>query len=529
MLDPKSVSAAIQGLQRFKNANKYKRLVEFVRAAWPIIEGGNQYKHNWHIDAICEHLEAVTRGEISNLLINIPPGCMKSLIVSVCWPAWEWKANPELRYLGAAYAEQLSIRDAMKTKLLVESTWYQSLWPHVRMLEGANTKLKYETTKHGWRMSTSVGGRGTGEHPDRKIIDDPHNAKEAESEAERQQALDWFDLTLTSRGASRDAKTVVVMQRLNEKDLSGHIMAKTEFRDDWVHLMLPMRFEENRRCSTRLGFVDPRKKEGELLWPSLFDEKKVAKLEAGLAEYGTAGQLMQRPAPIGGGMIKTSYFKLFPRDEPLPDILFLLQSYDTAYTEKYVNDPTACLVWGVFERGNKRGALLLDAWTEHMNYPQLRVRLIDDWQAKYGGRTTKGLPQMLHPPRGVDLVLIEEKGSGIGLIQDLRRANVAAIPYNPGRADKTARAIQASPTLETGCLWVLESSQEPGKPITWARKFIHQMEQFPAGEHDDYVDAWSQAMLYLRDKGLLVLPEAPEQVQHEVDYNAQKHSNPYAV
>jgi len=526
----------VRGLQEAVNKarekQKYARLVDFVRAAWPIVEGNNEYRHNWHIDAMCEHLEAVTKGTIKNLLINIPPGCMKSLITSVFWPAWEWTKDPSVRILSAAYEGGLSTRDAVKTRTLIESDWYQKLWgDKVKLKDGQNMKTKYEITGLGWRLSTSVGGRATGEHPDRKIVDDPHNAKEAQSELERQGALDWFDMTLSTRGASRGSRTVVIMQRLHEKDLSGHIEGKLEFRSDWTHLCLPMRYEPDRMISTCLGFKDPRTVPGELLWPNLFPEALVESLEKSLGEYGTAGQLQQRPAPSGGGIIKVGHFKLWPHSEPMPDFTFVLQSYDTAFTENTQNDPTACTVYGVFMHKKRPCVLILDAWDEHMNYPDLRQRVIDDWMAKYGGQKRNKMNHPLHPPRPVDVVIVEQKGSGISLIQDLRNANVGAKAYNPGRADKFSRAVQATPLLETGCFYILESSLEPGKPITWVRPFLKQLEIFPAGDHDDYVDCWSQASIYLRDAGIMSLPEAPVEMPEDRDYARERRSNenPYLV
>jgi predicted phage terminase large subunit-like protein len=257
-------------------------------------------------------------------------------------------------------------------------------------------------------------------------------------------------------------------------------------------------------------------------------------LEANLGEYGYAGQLQQRPAPIGGGLIKTSYFKLWPAKDPLPDFTFVIQSYDTAFTESTLNDPTACTVWGVFEKDKRKCVLLLDFWTEHMDYPALRQRLIDDWSAKYGGQRTIGITgkkvdHQLHPARSVDLVIVENKGSGISLIQDLRRANIGAMSFNPGKADKVSRAIQASPLLEAGNCYVLESGKEPGRYITWARPFIKELELFPAGDRDDAVDSWSQTFLYLRDSALMALPSAPLDYENERDYEAEKQSdeNPY--
>lgn len=499
-------------------------LIEFTKQAWHIIEPGSTFVDNWHLHAVAEHLEAVSANEIQNLLINIPPGCMKSILVSVMWPAWEWITSPDLRVLGASYGEDLAVRDALKCRDIILSEWYQSNWPHVAIKRGEDQKTKYALIGGGWRMASSVGGRATGEHPDRKIVDDPHNAKQAQSDAERKSALDWFDQTLSTRGVSRNSKTVVVMQRLHEKDVSGHILLDL---GDYEHLCLPMRYEkETRKKPTLLGWEDPRTIEGSLLWPELFPEEKIKKLERSLGEYGAAGQLAQRPAPIGGGIIKTKHFQLWPAKDGIPQLLYLLQSYDTSFSEEATsnNDPTGCEVWGVFQHKGARCCLLMDCWTEHLGYPQLRKQVLEDWKAIYGADPNNAQVKGRRP----DNIIIEAKASGQSLIQDLNLANVPVFGYNPGRADKVARAQQATPLLETDCFYVLESKVEPGKPVSWARPFLKNLADFPNVEHDEYTDCWSQAAIYLRDTGWLDLDFVEDDEEEEDFEPTQEKVNPYA-
>lgn len=296
-------------------------LLEFVEEAWPIIEPRTPFSSNWHIECIADHLTAITNGELSDVLFNIPPGCMKSILVSVMWPAHEWTKRPELRYLTGSYDEALSIRDNRKMRDIVESDWYQARWP-LRMKRDQNMKTRFDNEKTGWRIATSVGGHGgTGEHPHRKIIDDPHNVKKSLSDTARKEAVTWFDLTMGSRGLALNAATVVVMQRLHAQDLSGHILDK--LGDQFVHVCLPMRYEPPamvdgvltpRMAETPIGWVDIRRKKGELLWPAMFDETKLAKLESRLrathGEFGVAGQLAQRPIPQTGGMFKREWFPI---------------------------------------------------------------------------------------------------------------------------------------------------------------------------------------------------------------------------
>lgn len=498
-------------------------LMAFMRLAFPIIEPGVQFKDNWHLHAIAAHLEAVSAGEINNLIIAIPPGCMKSILVSVAWPAWEWIQKPWLRWFGASYGEDLAIRDAAKCRDILISDWYSERWgSEIQIKRGADQKTKYETIGGGWRMASSVGGRATGEHPDRKIIDDPHNAKQAESDAERQGALDWYDRTISTRGLSRGARTVLVAQRFHEKDLTGHILADHSGFD---YLCIPMEFEQKRKA-TSIGWVDPRKKAGELLWPEMFPAKTVATLKVVLGSYGSSGQLQQTPSPGEGGILDTKHFQMWPADLAVPDLEFVLQSYDGAYTEDTQNDPTACTVWGVFHYRKRRHAILLDAWAEHLSYPKLRNRVKNDYTSEYYANRVDGDHKA--KARRPDRVLIEEKSSGISLIQDMRLAQVPVVAYNPGRADKVARAHLAAPLLEMDVIWIPESrkKESAGQMISWSEAFIRQCKLFPQGEHDDYVDTFTQAILYLKNSGWLTLPTAKELDEPKPPPKASV--NPYA-
>lgn len=481
-------------------------LLSFTRQSFDIIEPGQDFCDNWHLRIISDHLMAVSRGEISNLIINIPPGCMKSILVSVGWPAWEWTHDPTLRIMGASYGEDLAIRDASKTKDIINSDWYRENWSDVRIKAGADQKTKYELTAGGWRMATSVGGRATGEHPDRKIVDDPHNAKQAESEAERETALNWYDRTLSTRGKSRGARTVVVMQRLHEKDVTGHILAN---KTGYEHLCIPMEYDGVQRKTKFFGFYDPRERKGQLLWPEMFDDDDVRELKQDLGEYGSAGQLQQEPSPPEGGIIKTHHFKMWPADQPLPPFEYVLQSYDTAFSKDANNDPTGCTVWGVFTHKGERNAMLIDAWDEHLTYPELRKRVVDDWTTEYGGSSGqhKGPPVK---PRRPDRILVENKASGQSLIQDLRIARVPVAKFDPGTADKVARAHQMTPTLELGLLWIPESGKNPGQFVSWAQPYLKQLGKFPKAEHDEYVDTTSQAVIFLKNGGWFELPKARE-------------------
>jgi predicted phage terminase large subunit-like protein len=497
-------------------------LYEFVKQSWHVVEPGIPFIASWHIETICEHLEAVSAGEIHRLLINIPPRHSKSTIVSVMWPAWEWITDPAQKFLCASYSGNLSTRDNLKTRRLLQSPWYQERWGYMFSFAGdQNAKQRFENDKTGYRLATSVGGTATGEGGSRLILDDPHGAQAAQSEVMRESDLEWFDMVWSTRlnNPKTDAM-VTVMQRLHERDISGHILEDIK---GWEHICIPAEWDGKSR-KTVLGPYDPRKKKGELICPERFGAAEITMLKQLLGTYGTAGQLQQDPTPSEGGILKTSNFKLWPSSSGLPPFEYILQSYDCAFTEKTTGDPTACSVWAIFTHKGQRNAMLIDAWDEHLSYPDLRARAVKDWTTEYGGMTKDSPYSRARRP---DRILVEAKASGQSLLQDLRLAKVPAVGYNPGQADKVSRAHQAAPTLELGLLWVPESGKNPGHPVSWAAAFLKQLGKFPVAEHDDYVDTFTQAIIYFKNDGWFELPQAKDIDEPRISNKPRV--NPYAA
>lgn len=498
-------------------------LSEFARGAWHVLEPVTLLKWGWALDAICDHLEAVTGGDIKRLLMNVPPGSMKSLLTGVFWPAWEWgpRHQPHLRYLSTAHKQDLAVRDNLKCRRLIQSEWYQSRWP-ITLTGDQNAKTKFENDKTGFREAMSFTSM-TGSRGDRVILDDPLSVDDANSDAALEAAETTFREALPTRVNNDDSAIIVIMQRLHEKDTSGIILKE---KLGYEHLCLPMEFEKTRRCETSVGFIDPRKEEGELLFPERFSAKTVAMYKQTLGEGGYAGQMQQRPSPAGGGILRIKHFQLWPVTWKLPAFEYIIQSYDGAYDDDATssNDPSACTVWGIFEERGIRGAILLDAWDDHLGYPDFRKKVLADWHCMYG--KTDG-----RKGKKADAILVENKSSGISILQDLRRAKIPAVPYNPGRMSKIARAHAVSAVHEMNNIYILESNKEPGKFITWARKFVLEVETFPNAEHDDYVDTYTQALTFLRDGGQLEMPETAEDEIEDRDYYAEKkrRTNPYAA
>lgn len=510
--------ARIEKMERKDRAEG--RLIDFIRMFWDIVEPGRRFVDGWHVEAICEHLEAVTYGEINRLLMNVPPGSTKSLTTNVFWPAWEWgpRGLASMQYVCASYNEDLTIRDNGRFQRLIESDRYKELWgdrwsPSRR--DWGKEKLANDHT--GFKVATSVGGVSTGARGDRFIVDDPHNVMKAESDAVRLTTNNWFreSVTLRMNDPIRSA-IVVIMQRVHEEDVSGLILA-SEF--GYEHLMLPMRYDPDRHCRTSIGFQDPRglDDEGDLLHPDecrgalmdpvRFPEHVVARDEKIMGPYAAAAQLDQAPSPRGGGILNRDWWKSYPDDLPgqepesfddedrpvrrleYPAMDLIIVSADTAYTEKTENDWSACTVWGVWrDQSGLSKILLMEAWQERLHTRELAAKLVDTCRR-----------------RNADHLLIEYKANGQPAAQEVARLCRAGEwtvhPVNP-RGDKVARAHGCVPLLFGGVVF------RPHRK--WAELVVDECAKFPKGKHDDLVDSTTQALLYLRRIGVAKLTEESE-------------------
>ena len=430
---------------------------------WHIVEPGRTYIDNWHIGAICEHLQAVTEGQIKRLLCNMPPRSMKTLLFSVIWPAWEWIKKPQTRYIYASYAASLSERDALKARRLIESAWYRQRYGEIyKLTSDQNEKKRYENDKTGYRLSTSVGGTGTGEGGDRIVADDPHNAIEIHSPAARREVITWWSETMSTRG--NDPATmahVVVMQRLHQQDLSGYLIDLGTYD----HLCLPMEYEGSGKL-TSIGWIDPREKAGELLWPSRFDREYVNALKLTLRS-AASGQLQQRPSPPEGAIIKREWFKFYLIAPSEWDQIIM--SWDLTFKNSTDADWVVGQVWG------RAGAnkYLLDQVRDRMGFVETRRafrRLCDKW------------PQ-------ATAKLIEDKANGPAIIDSLREEISGIVAINP-KDSKLARVEATSPQIEGGNVYLPEHAP-------WIHDFIEEFLMFPNGAHDDQVDTATQALNYL--------------------------------
>lgn len=464
---------------------KCKTLAGFIREAWPLLEPVAVYVHNWHIDEICRHLEAITNGTFlamgleNRLLINVPPGSMKSLIVSVFWPAWEWSiGKSSLRYITTSFKEDACKRDAGKMRDLITSEWYQTLFPHI-VLDRKGEKA-FTNTATGRREGSPFGSL-TSKRGDRLIIDDPHSIDTAESEGDRNKTTRRFrEGALNRLNDQKRSAIVVIMQRLHELDMSGVIIAQ---KMRYIHLMLPMEFEPERACSTVLGLVDPRTKKGELLDPVRFPPETVAFMTTDMGSHAYAGQYQQRPSAREGGQFKRIWFKIVGAK---PDEYNRgVRRWDLAATaEQPGKDPdyTACVrMWT-----NGRRFVIDDVQRMRVSAHKVRVALTTT-AGQDGRRVVIVIPQ--DPGQAGK----EQAASIIGELAGFRA-------YAERETDaKDIRGEAFAAQCEAGNVDLVEGP--------WNESFISEMCGFPQG-HDDQYDAGCGAFNYLAKKKPLVIPDA---------------------
>jgi predicted phage terminase large subunit-like protein len=423
----------------------------------------------WAVDAICEHLEAVTSGELKRLLMNVPPGSMKSLLTGVIWPAWEWgpKDRQELRYLSTAHKQDLAIRDSTKSRRLIQSAWYQKLWP-IQLTGDQNAKTKFENSRTGFRESMAFGSM-TGARGDRVILDDPHSVDDANSRQKLKTDITTFREALPSRVNNEESAIIIIMQRLAVGDVSDVALEL-----GYQHLQIPMRYEQG-RSKWVVGTGDPRKTEGELMFPERFSERQVQELERSLT-IAAAGQLQQRPAMRGGNVIKTTWFK---RYKELPRLKSRQIFADTAQKTAERNDYSVFECWGHGEDGN---LYLIDLIRGKWEAPELERRALAFWQKhKAADSVLMGALQKMR---------VEDKASGTGLIQGLKTKHAIPVTGIERTRDKYTRLLDVLGYIEAGLVSLPE-----GAPFL--SDFLAECESFTSDDthpHDDQVDPMIDAI-----------------------------------
>ncbi|WP_298958736.1 phage terminase large subunit [uncultured Methylobacterium sp.] len=452
-------------------------LAGFIRRAWPVIEPAAPYSHGWHIDAVAEHLEAITAGQITRLLINVPPGTMKSLAAGVFWPAWEWgpRGRPALRTVAVSHALRLAVRDNLRARRLVTSDWYRALWgERVQLMPDQNSKQRFETRATGLREAVSAGSI-TGSRGDRLILDDPISVEGANSERVRETVNRWFlEAVPTRLNDPAHSAIVVIMQRLHERDVAGTILARDL---GYEHLMLPMEFEPERACVTGIGFRDPRREAGELLFPARFPRATVERDKAAMGAYAAAGQFQQRPAPREGGLFKRAWFG---RVGAAPAGCRWVRAWDLAASVPRPGSEPAYTAGAKLGRAPDGHLYLADMRRDRLS-PGGVERLILATAAEDGPECRVFLPQ--DPGQA-------GKAQAQYLVRRLAGYDARATPES---GDKATRAQPVSAQAEAGNLHLVAGP--------WNDAFLDEAALFPNGAFLDQIDALSRAFSALAVPG----------------------------
>lgn len=457
-------------------------LAGFVREAWAVLEPRTPYVHGWHIDAICQHLEAVTYGRINRLLINVPPGSSKSLIVSVLWPAWEWAMGyRSYRYLTTSFNDKPVNRDSRKMRNLVASAWFKALWPEIILVRSGETSFENNST--GGREGVPFGSL-TSQRGDRLIIDDPHSTETAESPVDREKTTRRFrEGALDRLNDLEKSAIVVIMQRLHESDVSGVILSLPEL--GFVHLKIPMEFEPESRSVNAIGWTDPRFEAGELMEPVRFSRDAVEKLKIGKGSYAYAGQYQQRPAPRDGGMFKRHWFQVV---QAAPARLSKVRRWDLASSVD-AGDWTAGVLMGRCDQGFY---WVLDVVRLQGSSHAVETAILNTARQD-GAGVTIGLPQ-------------DPGQAGKAQVSALTRMLAGWIVKSaPETGSKATRAQPLEAQCEAGNVRVLDAP--------WTTVFLDEMGMFPTGAHDDQVDGATGAFNLLADG---------TEAQNWVDFMAQR-------
>jgi len=491
LIPPAAAPEELQSeIARREGALFAKSFRAYTEAAWPIIEPGTRFLPGYHIDAICDHLQACATRQIKRLLITIAPRHSKSSLVSVLYPSWLWTFAPTERSLFASYSLALATRDSVRTRRVIESDWYRKRWPHVELVDDQNLKASFENTLTGNRHSTAVGAATTGLGGSQLVVDDPIAVQEAESAAVRESTLTWFREAWSTRANTHDTCRIVVMQRVHQRDVVGYCLEE----GGWEHLNLPFEFEGDRR-KTIIGWSDPRTKQGDVLWPARYsDPDEVASMKKTMGPAGVAGQLQQRPVPRGGAIFKKEWFRFwYPDDGPVPPPV-VAQKEGGDYVECVqkalppVSEIGQLASWDLaFKGGAKNDYVVGQVWTNARRAPADKYLLAQE-RGQWDFVQTLAAIRRMQAQYPTTQTLVEDKANGSAVIASIRSEIPGMIAINP-QGGKESRASAIAPLLEAGNVYFPHPAIFP-----WVDQFLDELLTFPRGNHDDQVDAMTQAL-----------------------------------
>lgn len=436
-----------------------KNFLEFLQKVFYTINPGYDFINSWHIQLMSEYLKTIEDGNINRLIVNVPPRSLKSLCISVAWPAWILGIDPTKKIIVASYTKELSVKHSLDCRDVMRSDWYQETFPNTIIPKGKDTQRKFHTTMNGFRYATSICGTLTGEGADVIILDDPQTPYQASNKKSQKKVNDWYDQTLSSRLNNRKKGVILlIMQRLHQMDLSHHLLGKNMFE----HLKIPVMAHED--ISYKINDLTYNFAKGSIL--NGLKEEEITSLKQELGSFAYNAQYMQNPINVDSQLFKSSWIN---RYEYLPLSGYFVQSWDCASKAGFNNDYSVCTTWKVFENN----FYLVDVLRERLNYVDLK-------------RMTVDYANIYNP----DAILIEDKASGQQLLQELHSIIPQAVIAISPKQDKVTRAISVSPVFESRKIYF---------PIAqnWLPDYEAELFSFPNSSHDDQVDSTTQFLNWI--------------------------------
>jgi predicted phage terminase large subunit-like protein len=442
--------------------------LSFVKYVWPEFIEGSHHK------IINKKFNDIATGKIKRLIINMPPRHTKSEFASYLLPAWMIGKNPKLKIIQATHTADLAIDFGRKTKNLVDEPRYRELFP-TRLQEDSQAAGKWKTEQGGEYFAAGVGGAITGRGANLLIIDDPHKEQDIRGDGKSfEKAMSWYTAGPRQR-LQPGGSIVIVMTRWSTKDVTGQLLKaqSEEGSDQWEVVELPALLPD-----------------GKPVWPEYWTSEELLKTKASIPVSNWNAQYMQSPTGDEGALIKREWWKDWKHKYP-PKTEYIIQSYDTAFTKGTKSDYSAITTWGVFTtEADGQNIILLDAFKDRYEFPELRrvaYQQYLDWKP--------------------DMVIIEAKASGLPLTHELRQMDIPVINFTPSRGnDKHVRVNSVAPLFESGKIWAPMHEH-------FAQEVVEECAAFPFGEHDDYVDSTTQAIMRIRQGGM---------VRHPEDYKEEK-------
>ena len=469
-LPPSEQEDLLRLVEEYESAKKREACrtsyLEFVKHAWPAFIQGAHHK------TMAEAFERVARGELKRLIVNMPPRHTKSEFASYLLPAWFLGQYPEKKVIQTAHTAELAVGFGRKVRNLFGDTAFKQVFPATSLRADSKAAGRWNTNKGGEYFAIGVGGAVTGKGADLLIIDDPHSEQDAALGAYNPEVFDKVYEWYTSGPRQRlqpGGSIIVVMTRWSKRDLTGKIIdasVRRDGADEWEVIELPA--------------IMP---SGNPLWPEYWGINELEALRSELPVSKWSAQYQQDPTSEEGALVKREWWQTWEESRP-PSCSFIIQSWDTAFLKTQRSDYSACTTWGVFynEDENAHHIILLDAYKERLEFPDLKRRAYDFW--------------IEWEP---DSFIVEAKASGAPLIFELRQMGIPVEDFTPSRGnDKVSRVNAVSDIFASGMVWA--------PPTRWAEEVIEEFAAFPVGDHDDLVDSSTQALLRFRRGGFVRSP-----------------------